>query len=215
MHFPSQNILRTGPSVCQKGYRVSRQIVLFFDNILPPWAFGINSTKIVRFRASWAYFMLKMSKLTDYGTLVLVELGKGQSRRSAADIATATRIPRPTVSKLLKKLTAAGLVRSTRGAAGGYEIARPMREISAAALLDTLEGPIAITECAQDDSHCRLEASCDLSGAWQRVNRAIRGALEELTLQDLAHSQRPGSAFSGFDEAVIDHTALLKSRTQE
>ncbi len=159
--------------------------------------------------------MLKMSKLTDYGTLLLAELGRDEKRHSAAELSAATHLPQPTVSKLLKRLTAAGLVRSTRGASGGYEIDRPMASISAAALLDALEGPIAITECAQDESHCRLESSCGLSSAWQRINLAIREALEALSLADLADSREHGAAFRQFDEIVIDHTALLRNSPQE
>lgn len=159
--------------------------------------------------------MLKMSKLTDYGTLLLAELGRDGQRHSAADLASSSRLPLPTVSKLLKRLTTAGLVRSTRGAAGGYEISRPMEDISAAALLDALEGPIAITECAQHDSHCRLESSCGLSDAWQRINRAIRDALEGLSLADLAGSRKNQASFAQFDEVIIDHTALLRQTPQE
>ena len=82
--------------------------------------------------------MLRMSKLTDYGTVVLTCLAD-QHRRSAADVAVNTRLAVPTVSKLLKALTRAGLVVSHRGPHGGYELAREADEISAAEILDALE----------------------------------------------------------------------------
>jgi len=98
--------------------------------------------------------VLRISKLTDYGTVVLAQLAAGQSGiKSAADLATATGLGLPTVSKLLKSLAKAGLVISTRGSHGGYQLARAPGEISAANVIDALEGPVSITECSTNDSH--------------------------------------------------------------
>lgn len=136
--------------------------------------------------------MLRISKLTDYGTLVLAHLSADEARpTSAADVASATGIALPTVSKLLKSLAKAGLVSSTRGAQGGYELARSAAEISAADIIDALEGPVHITECSADDSHCDLEAICNVGGTWQRINVAIRKALGDISLTDLKRSKAP------------------------
>ena len=110
---------------------------------------------------------------------------------SAADVAAATGIGLPTVSKLLKSLARAGLVTSTRGANGGYELARPAVEISAADVIDALEGPVSITECSSADSHCDLEDVCNVGGTWQRINVAIRRALDDVSLDDLTHAKNP------------------------
>lgn len=154
--------------------------------------------------------MLKMSKLTDYGTLVLARLGSSGTLQSAAELAADTQLPLPTVSKLLKKLTTAGLVRSTRGANGGYKIDRPTTEISAVDVLDALEGPVAITECAQSDSHCRLESVCSVGTSWQHINQAIRHALSEISLADLTDSDPNAHPFTGFSETVVEFSGLQR-----
>ena len=131
--------------------------------------------------------MLRMGKLTDYATVVLASLAQEPARhRAAAELAERTRVGRPTVSKVLKGLQRAGLVISSLGAQGGYRLARSPELITAAQILDVFEGPIAITECSGASSHCGIERQCRVGGAWQRVNAAIRRALEEVTLSELA-----------------------------
>src|SRR5277367_1733383 len=131
--------------------------------------------------------MLRMGKLTDYATVVLASLAQEPARhRNAAELAERTRLTRPTVSKVLKGLQRAGLVVSSRGSLGGYRLARCPEEITAAQILDAFEGPIAITECSGASSQCGIERQCRVGGAWQRVNAAIRRALEDVTLRQLA-----------------------------
>ncbi len=141
--------------------------------------------------------MLRISKLTDYGTVVLGQLAQYESGFvSASEVAAATGVGLPTVSKLLKNLAKAGLVTSTRGAQGGYRLARDADSISAADVIDALEGPVSITECSGDDSHCDLEAVCNVGGAWQRINVAIRRALQEVSLADLKRANAPTPQFN-------------------
>jgi FeS assembly SUF system regulator len=131
--------------------------------------------------------MLRMGKLTDYATVVLASLAQEPARhRAAAELAERTRLSRPTVSKVLKGLQRAGLVISSRGVQGGYRLARSPTEITAAQILDVFEGPIAITECSSASSQCGIERLCRVGGAWQRIKSAIRRALEDVTLQQLA-----------------------------
>jgi FeS assembly SUF system regulator len=131
--------------------------------------------------------MLRISKLTDYGTMVLACLAsRPGERHTATAVAEKTRLGLPTVSKLLKNLQRAGLVRSSRGAHGGYQLARPAARISAAAIIDAIEGPVAITECSGHHSTCDLELVCSTGTAWQRVNAAIRRSLEDLSLAQLS-----------------------------
>jgi FeS assembly SUF system regulator len=131
--------------------------------------------------------VLRISKLTDYATVILADLANEPQRpHAAAEVAAHTRVAQPTVSKLLKALQRAGLVSSTRGANGGYQLTRAPAAISAAAILDALEGPFAITECSGKDSHCGIEQICRVGKAWQRVNVAIRRALSDITLAQLA-----------------------------
>ena len=139
--------------------------------------------------------MLKVSRLTDYGTMILGCLAQaGGESLSAKRVAEATRLRLPTAQKLLKQLAGRGLVRSERGALGGYRLARDAGDINAAEILEALEGPMALTECSHSDGQCELESFCSVGGAWRRINRAIRGALSEVSLTDL---QRSAPGFRG------------------
>ena len=140
--------------------------------------------------------MLRISKLTDYGTVLLAHLAANpRAVCSAADVAAATGIALPTVSKLLKSLARSGLVASTRGANGGYQLSRSPQAISAADIIDALEGPVSITECSSAESLCEHENICSVGGAWQRINVAIRRALDDVTLSDLLRSSSPVPSF--------------------
>jgi len=136
--------------------------------------------------------MLRISKLTDYATVLLASLSDaGGGLTSASELADRTGIGLPTVSKLLKELQRAGLVRSTRGARGGYQLARPADEITAAQIIDAVEGPVALTECASDHGSCDIEASCRVGHSWQQVSMAIRHSLQELRLTTLIAHDAP------------------------
>ncbi len=136
--------------------------------------------------------MLRISRLTDYGTVLLAHLaGEHGTVCSAADVSAATGIALPTVSKLLKSLARADLVNSTRGTNGGYRLARDPRLISAAHVIDALEGPVSITECSAANSHCVIEHVCCVGNAWKRINVAIRHALDEVSLIDLLRVNGP------------------------
>ena len=131
--------------------------------------------------------MLRISRLTDYATVILASLAERPERvQTATALAEQTRIAAPTVSKLLKQLQRAGLVVSTRGLHGGYQLARPATQISAAAILDALEGPVALTDCAVGHGNCEIEESCRVARVWQRLNHAIRRSLYEISLAQLA-----------------------------
>jgi len=131
--------------------------------------------------------MLRISRLTDYATVLLATLAGEPGRvQTATSLAEQTHIAAPTVSKLLKQLQRAGLVTSTRGLHGGYQLSRPASQISAAAILDALEGPMALTDCAAGHGNCEIEESCRVSRVWQRLNLAMRRALYDVSLAQLA-----------------------------
>jgi len=131
--------------------------------------------------------MLRIGKLTDYATVILATLAGERARlQNASSIAERTGVSAPTVSKLLKQLNRAGLVSSTRGTRGGYQLARSADDISAASILDALEGPLALTDCSVGTGHCCLEHSCTVGRTWQRLNVAIRKSLSEISLAQLA-----------------------------
>lgn len=131
--------------------------------------------------------MLRISKLTDYGTVVMVHVARAPERfHSASEIAAAVSVAPPTVAKILKVLTRSGLLTSQLGVRGGYRLARAPETIAIAEVLDALEGPVAVTECSEGFGICSMEGSCAVSGAWQAVNGAIRTTLQSISLADLA-----------------------------
>src|SRR5580693_9935257 len=131
--------------------------------------------------------MLRISRLTDYATVLLAALAGEPARvQTAACLAEITHIAAPTVCKLLKQLQRAGLVVSTRGLHGGYQLARPATQISAAGILDALEGPVALTDCSAGQGNCEIEGSCRVGRVWQRLNLAIRRSLYDVSLAQLA-----------------------------
>jgi len=105
-------------------------------------------------------------------------------------VAAGTHLALPTVQKLLKTFAKSGLVSSVRGADGGYRLTRAPEEITAAEILNVLEGPVAITECSTEMHQCELEPLCQVSSAWQKINRAIRNAMEDIRLSDLRRPPR-------------------------
>lgn len=136
--------------------------------------------------------MLRMSKLTDYGTVVMTYLACAPERlHVASEIARQVRVAAPTVSKVLKTLVRAGLVASHRGTKGGYTLARPARHITVAEIIDALEGPIGLTECSTQPGQCVQETSCSVRGNWQRINLAVRTALEGVTLAEMVEPTKP------------------------
>ncbi|WP_447555941.1 SUF system Fe-S cluster assembly regulator [Vreelandella sp. EE22] len=131
--------------------------------------------------------MLKLSRLTDYAAVVMAQIARHpEMSHAAADLAHAVKLPHPTVSKTLKMLVKAGLLTSQRGAQGGYQLARPASNITAADIIAAIEGPVAMTECSHAQGECELAATCGVSDNWQRVSIALRTLLESVTLSHLA-----------------------------
>jgi FeS assembly SUF system regulator len=139
--------------------------------------------------------MIRMSKLTDYAIVILAHLARNSGTLTAQDLSSRSRVPLPTVSKLCKELSKAGLVVSHRGRRGGYGLARPAERISVAEIVEALEGPIALTECAQPGPNtCELDATCPAKASWDPVSRAIHDALKELPLSAIAPHRAPDPA---------------------
>lgn len=132
--------------------------------------------------------MFRLNRLTDYAVVVLAQMALRPGRLvNAAQVAQDTGVPQPTVAKVLNVLAKGGLIASQRGAAGGYSLARPAEEIDVAEIIQAMDGPIALTACveAATDS-CSVESLCPMRGNWERVNTAIRTALSNVTLAEMA-----------------------------
>ena len=112
-----------------------------------------------------------------------------QAQHNAAEMAAASHIPLPTASKILKALARAGLLASHRGAKGGYGLARDAEAITVAQVIVALDGPIALTACVEDGpGDCGIESLCPARANWQRINDAIRNALDEINMAEMAQA---------------------------
>ena len=129
---------------------------------------------------------MRLSNLADYAVITMTAAAThcGGGRTSAAELADETGLPKPTVQKLVSKLTAAGLLRSVRGAHGGLQLARPAAAITVADIVEAVEGPIALTACVEA-SECDYERGCTMKPHWPVINDALRGALAGITLTQL------------------------------
>jgi FeS assembly SUF system regulator len=148
--------------------------------------------------------MIILSKLADYGVIVATHLAARPERQAnAAAIAAATRLPPATVSKLLKALAHAGLVTATRGAAGGYRLARRPATISVAAVVAAIDGDIAVTQCSLhggslQGADCERTTYCPTRPHWGAINRAVGAALSAISLEDMVNP------FAGAPAATVD-----------
>lgn len=130
--------------------------------------------------------MIILSKLADYGVIVATHLAAHPGRQeNAAAIAAATRLPPATVAKLLKAMAHAGLATATRGAAGGYRLARSPVEISVAEVVAAIDGDIGMTQCSVHEADCERTTYCPTRPHWAAINRAVGAALSAVSLADM------------------------------
>ncbi len=144
-----------------------------------------------------------MTKQADYGIVLMSRMAIFPERLfTAAEIAGEVSLPTPTVSKVLKLLARSGLLDSLRGVKGGYYLARAAEEITVAEIISALDGPIGITECIDDTpGECSQEPICPVRGNWQRINEAIRQALEAISLAEMTHRPSRGLVTLGGPQA--------------
>lgn len=150
--------------------------------------------------------MLRVSKLTDYGSVILAYMANHPEQTfSAMRLSQAVHLPSATVIKLLKILKRSGLVNSSRGKNGGYRLARPAEDITLAQIISVLEGPIGLTECSVEKDLCQYEDHCAIRSSWQTINRVIYNSLTQMTLAAmLERNQASGEEF--------DHTTIAEAQ---
>jgi FeS assembly SUF system regulator len=137
--------------------------------------------------------MLRISKLTDYGSVILAYMASHPEKKmSAANLAKGVLLPPATVRKILKILVKSGLLSSSLGKQGGYQLARPAEEISLAEIICVLEGTIAITECSSEKGLCCIEDGCDMRANWRGINQIIYQNLAQVSLQEMLPPQKQG-----------------------
>ena len=136
--------------------------------------------------------MIKLSKLTDYAVVILAQMAQEKGALlSASTLSERAGLPEPTVSKILKLLGKAGIIESARGVSGGYRLDKLAENLPVTAIITAMEGPIALTACVDDsEESCALQGVCAMNGRWSPVNRALRAALENVTLADMTGERR-------------------------
>ena len=154
--------------------------------------------------------MIRLSRLADYAVLLMSRMANTPDAvHNAIDIAEATGLPTPTVSKLLATLAREGLLKSVRGAKGGYGLAVPSGQISVARIIAAIDGPINITHCIEHGpGSCDVELLCPSRGGWQAINRAVRQALEGVSLAEISTPTPP--SFFALGSVAPDGEAAAK-----
>ncbi len=136
--------------------------------------------------------MIRITRETDYGILLLAELSsEGERAYPAREIAERVGLSQPMASKILKGLVRAGLLESNRGAKGGYSLSRPLNEISIGDVIRGLEGPVGLVECVTRPGQCEHETSCPSRVNWQRISGAILQALDSVAVAELVDTTPP------------------------
>ena len=138
--------------------------------------------------------MMRLSRLADFAVVLMTHVAQHHERvHTASQAAVATQLPTPTVAKVLARLSRGGLLTSIRGVKGGYRLARPAAEISVGAIVNALDGPIALTQCIKlGPGRCEVEAVCPSRVGLHRINVAVHKALDDVSLVDIA---TPAQAF--------------------
>jgi FeS assembly SUF system regulator len=153
---------------------------------------------------------MRLSSLTDYAVVLLAAAARhcgGLARMNATLLSEETGVPLPTAQKLVSRLSAAGLIESTRGTGGGIRLSRPAAAITLTQIIEAVEGPIAMTACV-DTGHldCTIEGQCRVKPHWNIVNQAVRDALSGVTLARLIVPPAPEH-----DRVMVRETPALEA----
>ena len=131
--------------------------------------------------------MMRVNKLTDYGIVIMTRIADMDQNKvhTAREISEDTKIPLPTVTRLLKTLSNNGLLNSQRGSQGGYSLSGSSEDISVANIIESFEGLIALTECSTNTCECSYETKCSMEEPWQKINNTVKNALEGISLNEM------------------------------
>lgn len=168
--------------------------------------------------------MIRITKQADYAIILLGHFVTDSNHVScnARDLAAQTHLPAPMVGKILKTLARQGLLESHRGAKGGYSLAREPEDISVAEIIAALDGPFGLTACSAHEGDCEFEASCPTRSHWKTINRAILGALRQVSLREMARADaflfqgpaRRPPAVDPMSDGVRADTVICNCRTE-
>ena len=166
--------------------------------------------------------MLNFTKKTDYALVALASLAEaapdGPRPQSARAISDRYGVPHSLLMNVLKDLVGGGIVKSTRGAKGGYTLARAPRDITVLGVVTAIEGPVSLTACcdpqeASPCAECSVEQSCPITHSVRRLNDQISRYLHEVTLEDLMNGT--GEAIAPVSQVVPADTLRLVGKGEE
>lgn len=159
--------------------------------------------------------MFRLNKLADYALVVMeyVTSHSEEPLHTARSVAEATHLPVPTVVKILKKLLDHGLLVSHRGVKGGYAAARPSSSISLAEVIEAIDGPMGLTECATAPGRCELEGRCRIQNNFGVIGRLLQEMLRNINLSDLTALLNVPAKLPGRNK-ILTSIALTSGRVQ-
>jgi Rrf2 family protein len=122
----------------------------------------------------------------------MLDLARSYDRRATplAEIAKGQNLSVKYLEQLIIPLKASGLIRSVRGARGGYRLARRPDRITLGQIVEVLEGGLSLVECVDDPKACKLQADCLTRPVWRGISRLVKEHLSSLTLQDVLEGKK-------------------------
>jgi len=131
--------------------------------------------------------MIKISTKGRYGTRAIIDLAIHYRNKPVLlkEIAEREEIPIRYLEQIIIPLKVAGLVKSVRGAKGGYKLARAPEKIKLSEVIRALEGPCCLVECVDDPDYCERVEICPTREIWEKATRALREIFDNITVKDL------------------------------
>ena len=130
---------------------------------------------------------MKLSTKSRYGIHAMYDLARcpAGEPQSIKAIAERQHVPEAYLEQLISPLRKSGLVKSVRGAQGGYLLARPPEEITVGAVMRALEGDLNLVDCLSEEDACERACSCATRLVWRRLNDGLIEIVDSITLRDI------------------------------
>lgn len=131
--------------------------------------------------------MMELTRKSDYAIRAMVYLAGLPEGKIAliGEIAATAQVPPAFLAKILQHFAKAGLVFSTRGATGGFSLAKNPEQITLREIIETIEGPITPNRCVMGAGACSLSTTCPVHPVWRRIQTTVQGILDEVTLKTM------------------------------